>query len=724
MPFGTQAKSGESPSVFVNARWNQRVKLLPNRGESAVNILEHTLNVLNPKNIAKLPGFISFANTKLTLLSYDFRSAEVLLAVKELLSLGVHVQVVGDPSTVIETKLPSKDEQASWSDHQKSYFLRQFDGGDSSKGKDGKVDQADMDAYNHEKRLGLRFWSELEKLQKKHKRLELLTSPEEVVPVDDDHRFPRLQHIKALMLQFSPSKSSKKWNAPVYLRVGSSNFTDAGMDPRGRIKPTDENIEQYFADPQKAERAGNSRGHVQFNVEVRAQENETFIGALVEPIFELIEGFKQGKHFDELPVHEKRLSRVIFSDGSTLQAFYSEGPPRADRPTEDPLNRILSLYMRNPAMKLLEVLETQFVFTHHKKARFLRKLISRAIEEGTLEDLYVVVDGSFSTIKESALDDLFFSEEISISETLSGRGILNSPKYPEGFDWRDSAYSYHGIPSLVVPPRKADKMHAKTAGYRYIDDHGDEVSTIVAGSGNSSTNAGRGNSDLYLVLESRDPKAWATMKEFQEGIKQEEEKRLYRLSDVWLVRALGEAFSGQIAKLAEANEEYFRRLSDFLSGEAKSKESFALIFKPILAMKAISSYGKNIQSILKWINTNELLSADFSWADFDLLLRFADHTQGKTKAFLVDLRYRWIVGRYPPEYSEADMKKQIRNFVSLAKKIDLANHGPEPVADLPPARTRVDKVIEQNMGEHCEFFLNVTEGFHPMEIYRLLEVGE
>ncbi|NCN28526.1 hypothetical protein GW915_13250, partial [bacterium] len=61
MPFGTEAKSGESPSVFVNARWNQRVKLLPNRGESAVNILEHTLNVLNPKNIAKLPGFISFA---------------------------------------------------------------------------------------------------------------------------------------------------------------------------------------------------------------------------------------------------------------------------------------------------------------------------------------------------------------------------------------------------------------------------------------------------------------------------------------------------------------------------------------------------------------------------------------------------------------------------------------------------------------------------------------
>jgi hypothetical protein len=704
---GAAERRPEDHVIQVKAKWSERIRLLPNRGKGAVSPLQKYTEILKPTNIKKLSGFTSFKNTKLTLSTFDLRSREIVDAMEEALEAGVHIDFYVDAINVLPARKPSSAEMKAWSTSQKNYYMRSYDDAEDP---DGVVSEADLEAWNFDKFLGIELWKRLKKLAKVYPhQLNLIPTPHEMVPKSEHAAYPRIHHVKGVGVRFRQARGA--WQAPSYYLAGSVNFTDTCMDSAGRIFPRLDNYHAYL-EGEKPQRVKGSTGHIQFQGEFFAKRGENFIEALMKPLEEMQRLYAKGKHFDEGPLSEKLLPKVLFKDGSVLQAFYSEGVSTDSRQTIDPIKTILKKYLSNVDIEINKYYETQFVYTHHYKAAHMRQLLKKAIEDDTLEDAFIAVDGGFSEIPESALDDLLFADKVAMGDALRGRTIQRRDQLPKQFEWQKHVHSFVGDPSRIGNQRHSDKLHSKFMYVEYTDEFKVRHHLLVFGSGNSSSNSGKLSFDVFFVLDSPDPELGKIVKDYVDGVRKE--KRLKPYYQTWLLRRFLEAFGPSMNKLLGEDLSFIDNVAHYLSGNRKRKDSFEKIYDQLLKTRTKEVYGKNILAILKWIKSHPTLANKLSWSDWHLLLRLAHPFQKNFLNFRFDLEWYWIQAPHLGRVSKAERESLVRSFRKMLNTLEIDSF--EDAAARAPKSSRLESIIQENLKENCEHFLGLDVDYYPHQL--------
>src|SRR5262249_40282398 len=150
-------------------------------------------------------------------------------------------------------------------------------------------------------------WEKAVELQKKYsKTLELIKTPYEMVPTNENALYPRLTHFKETVIEVAGTKG--EW-IPQIAMVSSANLTDSCL--KCRISQSKVNKERYLKGDKYAYAKG-SQGHVQFGAIIKGS---AVLTTLIGPVERWIELYRQGKHFDAAPLTDKQFPRLVFGEG-------------------------------------------------------------------------------------------------------------------------------------------------------------------------------------------------------------------------------------------------------------------------------------------------------------------------------------------------------------------------------------------------------------------------
>ncbi|MBI3555951.1 MAG: hypothetical protein HY074_06795 [Deltaproteobacteria bacterium] len=602
----TRSRLLPDKSVELKEHWDQDVRFLYNRGEGAVHFQDELLELLSPANIAKTNGFQSPAKTRITLMTYEFRSQEVFDRIKALLKLGYNVRVVSDSSTFTLAQLPSQKQWKAWSQTQREYFLNRYD-----HDRDGQVSQEDLDHANEVPFVSNAFWNDLQELVKRNpKSLELIATPYEAVPANDSSLYTRLSHLKRN--EIAVMQADGKW-LPEVVMLSSANLTYGCLDCM--IGQGKENLSHYVKGEDYTKARG-SEGHIQFGAIIKGAEA---IAAISGPTEEWIALYKQGKHFDSAHPKDKQLPRVVFDElgnRTTLQAFYSEGTLLQARAADDPVWAITSILSR-PENELKVFYDAQFVFTHKNIARHLR----HHLINGGIEAFGVFVDANFATAVYSALPDLLFAHKLQNALLVSPENALQKfAPVPDELHWTDNVFVFNGRQG--VSGGNGDKLHSKVSYFEYLDGQKVRHYVVAWGSANKSTNAGKLNADGLFVLDSLDPNVGRQVRPFFEGLR--EEKRMQPYSQAYLEERLLE--------LLKPSEEIFHRsakgyfvdeLAEALT-QSVPRARLRQLLETMQAAGPVNANGSNFLALLEWYVDHGPIDRPFTWSDFHLALELTN----------------------------------------------------------------------------------------------------
>jgi hypothetical protein len=609
-------------SIHINRNWDSFIRFIVNRGPQKVHYLSEMLKVLDPKKIEKIKGFKGAWNTRITIMAYELRSREIVDRVEELLELGFKARFVVDADTVTEARNPTDKEWDSWSERQRAYWIHSNDAD-----KDGAVSEGDLARVNFAKKQAVGLWKRLQKLKRKYRgKLELVTPPHEAVPVSDNFNYPRLQHWKEISIQFL--KSGRTWNAPVVAYAGSANPSDSGMDKRVAMDPG--NIEDYLQGEDFVYER-NSQGHIQFGaIFGEKYQNPEALAALRGPVEDWIKLFKKGEHFDSYTPRDKHLPRIIFKDGSTLQAFFSEGIQKGGIKTIDPIWAVTKTLSRKD-IRITSYYSGEFVMTHKGFARNVRSMLVMHKPE----NFGIFVDSTQANEAYSAIPDLIFSPMFR-EHTFEGRGVEDMPELPKELDWQNNIKVYRAGVGLLG--RHNDKAHLKLRYFEYLDPSNVTHHIVVWGSANNSNNAAQLNADGLYIFKSADPKVGEIMRPFIEAL--EKDSRMQKFSHTYLERWLSELF---VPRPSIMNKRFLERFSKFLSGKGQRRTLNSLI-NSLEKAGVESERGKNVIKLLRWTQKYRPKITDFSWEDWEFILRMTSNSRPLAKNVIEDIENRWLEG--------------------------------------------------------------------------------
>ncbi len=607
-------------SIRINARWDEFIRFLPNRGPTGVSYLQEVLGFLNSKRIARMKGFQSPAKTRITLSSLEFRSVEVIRAVENLLNEGFKVRLVTDGGFAHFLDMPSAEVWNQWSEHQRAYFVRSFDHNE-----DGKVDLADIEAENRQRALTASSWLYLQDLAKAFPaQLELIESPREIVPERDEYNYPRLHHTKTLSIQF---KKGKSWGGPELDFKSSANFTDTCLDRR--IQNSDRNIERYLKTGD-AERLPQSQGHIQFGaVFGEKHQNPQALEAITSQLESWYEAYQKSQPFDSLDPAEFRHPALMFKDGSTLEVFYSEGQRLDGKKTIDPIWAITETLNRKD-LQLTAYFDTQFVFTHSAFAKHLRSVLSR----NKPKEFFLAVDGSQATETWSALPYALFAPIIRESAgILPGKAIEDTPALDSALEWEKNVFVYQGGADLHG--RENDKLHLKLRYFEFLNAEGQKVHVVMWGSSNTSHNTSKLSADVTYIFKTKDPKIQKVLRPFFESIRSD--PRMMPYSRAYLARVFADHFHPSKDLQSKA---FLERFAHFLS-DGKRRDAFDSLIQALRSAGPSTVKGKMLLQWLTWSARHRQALMNFGWDDFWILLRLSDPGRSITEEFFSDIRDRW-----------------------------------------------------------------------------------
>ncbi len=607
-----------SQSVLLEqSSWDDGVRFIYNRGEGGVDYEDFLLNeVLNPNKIKKIKGFKEFSSTRIVLMTYEVRSQKVIERIQELLRLGCKVLVVSDSSTFEFLKIPPKKVQASWSKRQREYFQASFD-----LDGDGKVTDADVDLKNRKLFLSNEAWRRLKALARQYpKLLELVSTPYAVVPESEAQNYIKLTHLKWYGVDFRGKDGKFK---PVLAFVSSANLTETCLAKRVEISRS--NQERYLQG-ENFQYAQGSQGHVQFGALL---EGEKILVALQGPRDEWIELFRQGKPFDERSLPATLYPRIVFKDGSVLQAFYTEGTRIQSRKPIDVVWAAITPILSNSANQLKVYYDSQFVFSHKQLALMIRhQLVS-----GNAEELGIFIDGNYAVAPYSALPDLLFAPRVQDSfGVLPGKALQQVVALPKNLKWQDSVFVYDGEKGVVGAP--PDKLHTKLTYFEYEDSSGIRHYVVVWGSANKSSNAGKLNADGLFVLDSPDPKVREQVLPFFQALKTDSRMRSY--SKAYVEQRLLELIKPD-RKIF--NERFIRELTELLDHPKNNKALQPLLSK-LKQAGGMNKAGEGFLKLLSWYIRNA--EQGLSWEDFYLIHALASKPHPPQFGLLQDIKERWL----------------------------------------------------------------------------------
>lgn len=606
-------------SIELSISWDEFLNFQMNRGPYAVHYQTVVLEKLSPSFIRSLPGFRSLKNTRLTLSTFEMRSREVLDAVQDLLKEGVSVRIVLDAAYIYPIEMPTEEEWESWGPRQRAYFVKAYD-----KNKDGEVDLEDINRVNGERRLSLGIFQKLLQLKSKFSnQLEIVHPPPEVVPEREDFNYPRIHHMKTLSIQFR-SNARARWQEPVYAWVTSSNFTEAGLNRRVvNVKNYLDGKDPVF-DPQ-------SQGHIQFGAEFRASNPESAraVQALIGKLEDWIEAYRNSKSFDTVGPDQFQAPRVVFSDGSSIQAFFTEGLQLDGKETLDPIWVISKILFRKD-IQLITYYDTQFVFTHSTVARLLRSVLNFHRPER----FAVMVDSSQALEPWSALPALIYAPfRKEAYGVYPSRAIESYEALAPELQWQDNILVYRG--GQAIRDLRSDKLHLKARYFEYIDALGVTHYVVLWGSANSSHNASKLSADAYYLFQSTDPKVGELLRPFFESLR--EDPRMQKYSIAFLERHLFENFTESLALVRST---YLRRWENFLS-KRSNRRSLSSLVEVLEKTGPRTQQGKRILKLFNWHLRYNGNIAEFGWEDFEQILRISQDESRFSSDFLEELTARW-----------------------------------------------------------------------------------
>lgn len=675
------------PAIEVNARWDEFIRFLPNRGPTGVKYLEEVLKLLDPTKISKIKGFKSAKQTRITLSSLEFRSAEVLVAMENLLKAGYAVRAVVDGGFAHTIDMPTPEVWASWSLHQRQYFSRAYD-----KDGDGRVSSSELAQENRFRILSANSWAKIQGFAKKYPgQLELIESPREIVPERDEFNYPRLHHAKALTIQF---RTGKHWGGPIIDLKTSANFTDTCLDRR--IEQSDANMEKYVGGG-KADRIVQSQGHVQFGAAFgEKHQNPEALAALTAHLEEWYSTYKDGHSFDFVDPDKIRDPALIFKDGSTLEVFYSEGQRLDGKKTIDPIWAITETLNRKD-LQLTAYFDTQFVFTHTAFAKHLRSVLSR----NKPKEFFLAVDGSQAAEPWSALPQALFAPIIRESPgVLPGKAIEDTPEIDPSLDWENNVYVYRG--GLDWQGRENDKLHLKLRYFEYINAEGLKNYVVMWGSANTSHNASKLNADVTYIFKTKDAKLAKTMRPFFQSLREDTRMLPYRIA--YLSRVFLEEFN---PTKDLQSQKYMNRFAKFLSG-GKRRDSFNSVLEVLREAGPATSKGKLILKWLEWNSKYREPLGEFGWDDFWIISRISEPGRALSNDFFADLRVKWTENSKTEKSKKSAIAAFNRVIKGTTDSINLiTNEDGASSLDLAKARVR----------ESCSGFLNlVRKGGKPKRV--------
>jgi hypothetical protein len=665
-------------SISVDAKWDEFIRFLPNRGPTGVHYLTEVLKLMEPARLSKLKGFQSPKKTRLTLSSLEFRSAEVMKAVEHLLSKGYLIRLVVDSGFAHLIEMPTEELWDSWSEHQRAYFVRSFD-----HNRDGKVEESDLKVENRHRALGAKTWMRFQKLAEEYSgQLELIESPREIVPVRDEYNYPRLHHTKALSIQF---KTAKGWSGPIIDFKSSANFTDTCLDRR--VQGSEANLDKYL-DDQEAERLPQSQGHIQFGaVFGERHQDPKALEAMTAHLEKWYQAYTEGQAFDFVNPPEFRHPALTFKDGSTLEVFYSEGQRLDGKKTIDPIWAITETLNRKD-LQLTAYFDTQFVFTHSTFAKHLRSVLSR----NKPKELFLAVDGSQATEPWSALPHALFAPIIRESAgVLPGKAIEDTPEIDESLRWEENVYVYEGGADLHG--RENDKLHLKLRYFEFINAEGVKVHVVMWGSANTSHNTSKLSSDVTYIFKTKDPKIAKLMRPFFETIRKD--RRMVPYSRAYLSRTLLQEFHPTKDLQSKA---FYERFAHFLSG-GKRRDTFDYLISTLKKAGPSTVRGKLLLQWLQWSARHRDPLKDFGWDDFWILLRMTESGRAISGEFFEDVRNRWT-----SEIKTKSARESARRAFDRVRKLTtepmtmMTDEGTATSVDMAKARLR----------DNCQSFLELV----------------
>lgn len=622
----THAKQAiQPPSVKVPNSWSQSVRFIYNRGEGQTHFLDEMLELTDAERIRELAGFTGFSNVRLTVMAFEFRSMEVFGRIRKLLEQGASFRLVLDPSTFTLFE-PVKDEIfKAWSPSQQRYYLKNYD-----HNKDGVVDSEDARTDNRDYILTNQVYQKLQELRAQYpERMEIISAPYEIVPVDRSRNYPRMMHYKISAIEFRDASPAGQWRQQKAI-ISSANPTDSCLNRR--ISQREDNVARYLGCENDIHFIKGSEGNVQFGAVL---EGEAVLAAINGPVEEWIQLFKAGKHFDDLDVPLGETPRVVFKEKnlpepSILQAFFSEGQRNIFQKASDPMDSITRALMQ-PEVKLRVYYDSQFVFSHGAQARSLR----RKIAESELEEYGVFVDGNFATQPYSALSELLFAPRLDLSRGVLSRRAIQS-HVSEVPDWQNNVFVFEGDRGIFGA--KGDKLHTKLSYFEYELPNGVRHHIVVFGSANKSTKAGRMNADGLLMLDSVDPAIGVTMRKFFAALR--EHRKMRPFSDAWLEFNFLEYLQPDSGFFTS---QIFATLPDYLNGEGAAVERRRYAKKLITAVRnasPINEQGKFFIALLSWFL--EKSQRPLNWEELSILFRISVSQERVEDGLLIDMKNRWL----------------------------------------------------------------------------------
>lgn len=610
-------------SVFVEGPVESFVRFWWNHADDGVHVLEHFLELLEPESIQAQEGFRDFKTTRVSFYSYEIRSREVLDRIAELLALGVHIRIVTDGKNHAALEMPTDEVWESWTEAQQLYFI--FAYGDEDKSK-ARVSESDIQRTNTERFLAIESLKRLRSLKRKYRsQVEITLSPNEVVPQNDHFNYPRNHHFKGASLEFKSKSSKSSWGPPVWLWTGSANFTDTCMDRK--VEPSLENKRRYLSgeafrfDPK-------SEGHIQFGAVFEGLGAEA-MQALMGPIEKWNRAYRNGKHYDSVPLPESLYPRVVFEDGSSLQAFFSEGQRLDGQRGIDPV-KVVERILSRQDIELQAYYDTQFVFTHHGHAKHLRSVLNLHRPE----KFFVAVDSSQALEDYSAVPSLLFAPGLNdVPGTFPGRAFDNAPSLAEELSWAENVRVYRG--GIDLHRRENDKLHSKAKYFRYKDARGVQTCVLYFGSGNATYNVSRLSADAMYLLETQNPQVCQQLENYFESLR--DHHRMEAFDAAYLERKIKQHF--YLTKDLQSAG-FYRRFADFIHRRGQ-KRSFDSLISVLEKAGAVTPEGEMILKWLKWQQKHRERLTEFSWVDIFLVFRLANQERAVSEELAHEIFEHW-----------------------------------------------------------------------------------
>lgn len=622
-------------SVFVEAEARDFVRFWWNYGEGSTHLLAEFLRISSPEAIEQLEGFKAFKQTRITLYSYEIRSREVLDRLEELLERGMNVRVVVDGKNHKPLKMPSDAEWEKWSEDQQAYFVFGYDNREAP---DGKVDEADLAAVNSQRFLAMEALKRLQSFRRKYKtQVDIVQSPNEVVPANEHFNYPRNHHFKGATIEYRPSARSQKWSEPVLFWTGSANFTDAGLDQK--ISSSHNNKQRYVSG-QDYDKDPKSEGHLQFGaIFGEGFQSPEAMEALMGPIEKWTYAYRRGRHYDSVSIPEDLYPRVVFEDGSSLQAFFSEGQRLDGQRTIDPV-KVVERILSRPDIEIKAYYDTQFVFTHHGHARHLRSVLNHHKPE----KFFIAVDSSQALEDYSALPTLLFAPSINDTPgTFEGRALEKIPMMADELNWSENVMVYRG--GIDLHQRENDKLHSKAKYFRYVDSRGEEFCVAYFGSGNATYNVSKLSSDAMFLFETSDQTICQELEAYFESLRSHH--RMESFDSAYLERKVKQHF--YLSKKMGTSR-FYKRFAAFLHGGGQ-KRSLQAIVKDLKAAGPRDGRGTLILQWLEWQLKYRADLKEFDWVDMHLILRLSDTERSISEELRDEVFERWSEGMKDTRYA-------------------------------------------------------------------------